>query len=88
MFEDARLDESIPENQAHRVLTSRLSEALSIPILDGWSEVLWEAGVRNELIAELQTAGECYSGYSVKISESSWANNLKWLLRECCIKFE
>ncbi|MEJ2351274.1 MAG: hypothetical protein P8Y03_15925 [Anaerolineales bacterium] len=40
VFEGGQPDEWMPETQAQRMLTSRLSEALPIPILDEWHESL------------------------------------------------
>jgi len=72
VFEGELLDGSVPETQARHMVTSCLSETLSIPILDGWAEVLWETGERMELIGELVIAGDCLAAYWIYPSEAGW----------------
>ena len=50
VFEGEFLDGSTPETQVRRKLTSRLSETMSIPILDEWDEPLWESAQMENLI--------------------------------------
>lgn len=64
------------------MLSSRLSEALPVPILDSWAEAPWEAGIKMELIGELAASGDCLVGYRVHLSEMGWADTLTWLFRE------
>ena len=82
VFEGELLDGSTPETQARRVLTSRLSETLPIPILDEWHESLWEAGQRENLIVGLETGGDCQEGYQVQLTESVWKEVITRLLKE------
>lgn len=63
IFEGELLDGSTTESQARRLLTSRLSETLPIPILDEWHEALWEAGQVENMIVNLLTGGDCTAGY-------------------------
>jgi hypothetical protein len=81
-FEGELLDGSTPETQARRVLTSRLSEALPIPILDEWHESLWEAGSKGNLILGLETGGDCQEGYQVQLTETKWKEVITRLLKE------
>jgi len=74
------------EDQGRCMLTSRLSEALPIPIVDSWAEALWEVGVSKGLIVELTISGDCLAGYCIHVSETSWADNLSSLLRKCVIR--
>lgn len=82
VFEGEQVSGSTPEDQAHHMLTPRLSEALPLPILDRWFEMLWEAGMKKELIGELVNAGDCLAGYSVHTSETYWAEILSMLVRK------
>lgn len=82
VFEGEPLDGSTPDTQARRMLTSRLSETLPIPILDGWHESLWEAGQRENLIVGLETGGDCQEGFLVQLTETVWKEVITRLLRE------
>lgn len=82
VFEDELADGSPPEAQAQRILTSRLSEALPFPFLDGWYEALWEAGQRENLIVGLETGGDCQEGYLVQLTETIWKEVITRLLME------
>ena len=81
VFEGELLDGSTPEIQARRMLTSRLSETLPIPILDKWHESLWEAGQVENLIVGLLTAGDCQEGYLVQLAETVWKEVITRLLK-------
>ena len=85
-FEGELLGESTPENQTQRMLTSRLSETLPIPILDEWHESLWEAGLVENLVVDLQTSGDCQEGYQVQLMESVWKEVITRLLKELKIR--
>jgi hypothetical protein len=82
VFEDELADGSPPEAQAQRILTSRLSEALPFPIVDGWYEALWEAGQRENLIVGLETGGDCLEGCLVQLTETVWKEMITRLLEE------
>jgi hypothetical protein len=85
VFECAMSESGLPENQACHMLTSRLSEALPVPIMDSWAVALWEVGLKKELIGELSIAGDCLAGYWIHISETGWADTLTWLFQESLI---
>lgn len=61
-----------PEGQAVKMLTARLLEALPIPVLDEWNRQLWKAARSQNLVADLQTCGDCQEGYIVQLSEMIW----------------
>lgn len=82
VFDGEPLDGSTTESQARRVLTSRLSETLPIPILDDWNESLWESGRKENLIVEVETGGDCQEGYLVKMTETIWKEVITRLLKE------
>ncbi len=82
VFEGELSDGSTPEKQATRLLSRRLSEALPIPIKDRWSEVLWEAGVEKELLAESAYSGDCLVCFGVNISETGWIEVISGLVKE------
>ena len=42
--------------------------------------------MQKEIIGELITAGECLLGYSVSVSETSWADILSRLIKEQMVK--
>ena len=82
VFEGKLPDGSIPENQATNLLTARLSEVLPIPILHTWDEVLWKTSVKDEMVGNLVTAGDCLVGYWVKISSIEWLKLVNELWKE------
>jgi hypothetical protein len=82
VFEGELLEGTTSETQTRRVLTSRLSEALPIPLLDDWSESLWEAGQRENLIVGLETGGDCQVGYLIQLTETLWKEVITRLLKE------
>jgi hypothetical protein len=82
VFEGEMLEGSKLGTQTRPALTSRLSEALPIPILDEWYESLWESGQRERLIVGLDTGGDCQSGYMVQLTETSWKEVVVRLLKE------
>lgn len=82
LFENELSEGADHENQAMLMLTARLSEALPIPIMDSWAKTLWEVGLRERLIFELVTVGDCSIGYSVSIRESSWIDLLSISTKE------
>jgi hypothetical protein len=71
-----------PEEHACQMLPSRISEALPIPILQEWAEALWEAGIKQELIAELTIGGDSPAGFWVQMTETVWAELISRLLKE------
>ena len=82
VFEGEIPDRSTPETQAQRMLTSRLSETLPIPILDEWHASLWESGQMESLIVGLETGGDCQEGYLIQLSETVWKEVITRLLKE------
>ncbi|MEM2112252.1 MAG: hypothetical protein QXX08_10330, partial [Candidatus Bathyarchaeia archaeon] len=82
VFEGELQDGSTPESRAIRLLAPRLSEALPIPIVDSWTRALWDRGLEYQLIGELGIAGDCLSGYCLRISELEWQAILTKLLKE------
>jgi hypothetical protein len=75
-------DGPTPETCAQRLLTSHLSETLSIPILNEWEEHLWEVGQIENLILGLVTGGDCQVGYIIKLDEIGWKEVVVGLLKE------
>jgi hypothetical protein len=75
-------DGSTPETWTRHLLTSRLSETLSIPILNEWEEHLWEVGQIENLILGLVTGGDCQVGYIVQLDETGWKEVVVRLLKE------
>jgi hypothetical protein len=82
VFEGDLTDGENLDDHACQKLPSRLSEALSIPVLLEWAEILWETGVEQGLIGELTTGGESSAGFSVQLTEKIWAELLSTLLQE------
>ena len=82
VFEGELLDGPTQVNHAKRMLTSRLSETIPIPILDEWNESLWEAGQKENLIVGLETGGDCQEGYQVQLTETVWKEVITKLLKE------
>lgn len=81
VFESDLAEIKAPEDYAVYILASRLAEKLSIPVIEGWSEALWDTGSENELIGELVTGGECMAGYWVHTSEGRWSEVSTQLLK-------
>jgi len=82
VFEGRLSDGSIPEKQAVRLLAPRLSEALPIPIKDGWSEVPWKVGVEQDLIDEFAYSGDFLACFGVNTSEIGWIEIIARLVKE------
>lgn len=82
VFEGELSDVVTPENQAIRLLSTRLSEALPIPIKDSWAEALWETGAVKDMIGELAFSGDCLAGFGVNISETGWTEVVTKLQKE------
>lgn len=82
VFEGELVDGSTPETQARRNLTSRLSEALPIPMLGYWTSALWETGLERDLVGDLTTGGDCLAGYRIYLTEKAWAEVVTRLLKE------
>jgi len=82
VFEDELVDGLTPETQARRILTSRLSETLPIPILDDWNDPLWDVGQKENLIVGLETSGDCQAGYIIQLVEIGWKEVVIRLLKE------
>lgn len=88
VFEGELLDGSTPEIKLGRMLASRLSETLPIPILDRWAVTLWEAGAKKELIGDLAASGDCPSGHWVHVSESGWNEVVTALVAQGAISIQ
>jgi hypothetical protein len=88
VFEEDLNARRTTEEHASMILTSRLSEALPLPILQEWAELLWEAGIEHELIALLTTRGDNSAGYWVQLTETAWAELLSWMLKEGRIRMQ
>jgi hypothetical protein len=86
VFDNDFENEDLLSSHACRMLTSRIAEALPIPILMDWADELWAAGLQMELIGILSTKGECLMGYWVNLSETRWANIITNLLKEAKIR--
>ena len=86
-FENSSLNGEPSNGQAKNMLMPRLSEALTIPILDRWQEAFWEVGRAESLISELVVGGDCQEGYFVQLSESGWEEIVISLLKEQKIRF-
>jgi hypothetical protein len=86
IFDGDLTDGKEPEDHTCLILSSRLSESLPLPIMQAWSEQLWSAGKDNQLIAELETGGDCYAGYWISLNEAAWVEILSRLLKEGFIK--
>jgi hypothetical protein len=86
IFEGDLADGKNPEDQTCLTLSSRLSESLPLPIMQAWSEQLWNAGKDQQLITELETGGDCYAGYWISLNEAAWVEILSRLLKEGLIK--
>lgn len=70
------------DEQVMKMLAARLSEALPIPILHEWAEILWEGVIEQGLIIELVTLGDCTSGFGVQLTESSWNREFSRLIMD------
>jgi len=82
VFESDLTEGENPEEYAYQMLPSRLSEALPIPIIDRWSEILWEAGFEKGLITKLATGGDSLLCFSVQLAQSVWAELISKFLKE------
>jgi hypothetical protein len=82
VFEGEPQNGITPEKQLISLLTPRLSEALPIPIKDGWSGALWEAGAEKGLIEELVYSGDCLACFGVNTFETSWSEIITRLVKE------
>jgi hypothetical protein len=69
------------EEQAMKMLTSRLTETLTIPVLDDWNRQLWEAARSNELVVRMETCGDCQEGFVVQLGENAWKEVVIGLIR-------
>ena len=55
------------------VFFKRLSDALDIPLLPGWTEELWKAGAENNMMRKLHTWGDCTAAIEISLNAESWA---------------
>ena len=85
-FDDSTVSEAVSVAQAKNTLVPRLSEALTIPVLDSWQEPLWEVGQAEGLVGELLVGGDCREGYFVQLSESGWKEVIISLFKEYKIR--
>ena len=86
VFEEDLIDGENPEAYARKLLPSRLSEVLPIPVLREWAKTIWKAGFEKGLITELTTSGECLGCFSVQLTQYVWAELISRLLKEEKIK--
>ena len=82
VFEGELSEGSMPEDQALRSLSHRLSEAFPFPIQDSWAGALWEFGVERELIGNLITDGDTPAGFWIYLAETIWSDLVSKLLKE------
>ena len=82
VFEGDLANGANPEEHACQMLPSRLSDALPVPVLQEWAEALWEAGIGQGLIGNLETGGDNSTGFWVQLTETVWAELLSRLLKE------
>jgi len=82
VFEGDLTDGKKPAVHTRQMLPSRLSETLPVPVLQEWAKALWEAGIEQELIAELTIDGESLAGFSVQLTETVWAELISRLLKK------
>ena len=82
VFDCELLDVSTLESQARRMLASRLSKTLPIPVLDEWNESLWGVAQMENLIVGLETGGDSQEGYLVLLIETVWNEVITRLLKE------
>ena len=71
-FENSTVSGEASDGQAKFMLVPRLSEALTIPVLDRWQVPFWEVGQAEGLIGELAVGSDCQEGYFVRLSETGW----------------
>jgi hypothetical protein len=81
-FDGELTDRMNPEEHTCFLLSSRLSEALPLPIMPSWSQQLWKAGKEKGLITELSAGGDCKAGYQIELLETAWIEILSRLLKE------
>lgn len=51
--------------EARRLLVERLNEALPIPVLEAWAEVIWEAAEHAGFLKSLTVNGDVARGYEI-----------------------
>lgn len=76
------IDRENPAENACQMLPSRLSEALPIPVLWEWAEILWEAGFKKGLINDMTTGGYSLVCFTVQLAQSVWAELISRFLEE------
>lgn len=76
-----------PEKELLRLFIERMKEALEIPILDEWAEVLWREAHNRKLVQTLTTGGDCILGVKIELrpDQSDWQDLLTDLLTEAAI---
>jgi hypothetical protein len=86
-FENGIESGEASDGRAKNMLAPRLSEALTIPVLDRWQVPFWEVGQEDGLIGELVVGGDCQEGYYVHLSETGWKEVVISLLNARKIRF-
>ena len=81
-FEDKSPNGEPSDRQAKNMLIPRLSEALTIPVLDSWQNSFWEAGQSEGLIGKLVVGGDCHEGYWIQVSDVGWKEVIITLVKE------
>lgn len=75
--------ESDPQAAARQGFLNRLKEAIEIPILDGWADVLWKAAVDHKYLETLQVGGDCILGCRMALGgPADWKGLIEELLTE------
>jgi hypothetical protein len=49
-----------------------LNQALDLPVLDAWADVLWRAGLRSGLIEPITTGGDIAAAWKVQPDADPW----------------
>jgi hypothetical protein len=81
-FVDKSPKRELSDRQVKIILIRRLSEALTIPILEWWQESFWEIGLAESLMGELLVGIDCQEAYCVQLSEAGWKEIVTSLLWE------
>ena len=60
-----------PGEELIRLFIERLKEALEIPILDAWADVLWKQARNRKYVQELNIGGDCILGAKIDL-QADW----------------
>jgi hypothetical protein len=64
-----------------RQFLERLKEALEIPILDEWADVLWKHALNRKYVQDLKTGGDCILGAKIDL-QADWQELFSELLAQ------